>query len=144
MKICVLTLLLVIVSFSAIAQKKKGEETGATLQSSTLSGLSFRLVGPALTSGRISDIASHPSATDTWIVTAASGGVWKTENHGTTSTPIFDSYGSYSIGCVAIAPSNPNVIWIGTGENNNQRSVGYGDGVYLSVDGGKSFKNMGL
>ena len=59
-------------------------------------------------------------------------------------SPIFDSYGSYSIGCVEISPSNPNTIWVGTGENNNQRSVAYGDGVYRSLDGGKSFTNMGL
>ncbi|MDB4075967.1 glycosyl hydrolase, partial [Crocinitomicaceae bacterium] len=74
----------------------------------------------------------------------ASGGVWKTTNHGTTFSPIFDSYGSYSIGCVTIAPTNSNTVWIGTGENNNQRAVAYGDGVYKSLDGGKSFKNMGL
>jgi photosystem II stability/assembly factor-like uncharacterized protein len=102
------------------------------------------LVGPALTSGRVADIAIHPSNPDTWYVAAASGGVWKTMNHGTTFQPIFDQYGSYSIACVQVAPTNPQTIWVGTGENNNQRSVSYGDGVYKSVDGGKSFVNMGL
>jgi len=144
MRIILISTLILSTALSAFGQKKKVEESSSGLSSSTISGLSFRLVGPALTSGRISDMAIHPSSPDTWIVTAASGGVWKTENHGTTFYPIFDNYGSYSIGCVTIAPSNPNVIWIGTGENNNQRSVGYGDGVYLSVDAGKSFKNMGL
>lgn len=114
------------------------------VETSTVKGLSFRLVGPALTSGRIADIAVDPVDHNTWYIAAASGGVWKTNNHGTTFNPIFDGYGSYSIGCVSIAPSNKNTIWVGTGENNNQRSVAYGDGVYKSLDGGKSFKNMGL
>ena len=134
------------VSFISWNQKKKTEETAPKLpyDASTVSPLAFRLVGPALTSGRISDIAIHPSNPDKWFLAAAAGGVWVTTNHGTTFSPIFDGYGSYSIGCVKIAPSNSNVIWIGTGENNNQRSVSYGDGIYKSVDGGKSFVNMGL
>ena len=75
---------------------------------------------------------------------AASGGVWKTTNAGTSWTPIFDNYGSYSIGCVAVDPQNRHVVWVGTGENNSQRSVGYGDGVYKSLDGGASFTRVGL
>ncbi|MCB0665882.1 MAG: glycosyl hydrolase, partial [Saprospiraceae bacterium] len=71
-------------------------------------------------------------------------GVWKTENAGTTYKPIFDSQGSYSIGCVTIDPTNPSVVWVGSGENNNQRSVAYGDGIYKSEDGGSSWTNMGL
>ncbi len=110
----------------------------------TVGALSFRMVGPALTSGRVIDIAVHPTNKDTWYVAAAAGGVWLTQNHGITFEPIFDNYGSYSIGCLAIAPSNPNTVWVGSGENNNQRSVSYGDGIYKSVDGGKSFANMGL
>ncbi|MEY4894241.1 MAG: hypothetical protein RL751_1056, partial [Bacteroidota bacterium] len=110
----------------------------------TVGALSFRMVGPALTSGRVIDIAVHPTNKDTWYVAAAAGGVWLTQNHGITFDPIFDGYGSYSIGCVTLAPSNPNTVWVGSGENNNQRSVSYGDGVYKSVDGGKSFTNMGL
>lgn len=125
-------------------KKKTTTDNGSKIESSSVSGLKFRLVGPALTSGRIADIAVHPKNEHVWFVAAASGGVWKTENHGTTFTPIFDGYGSYSIGCVELAPSNPNTVWVGTGENNNQRSVAYGDGVYKSLDGGKSFKNMGL
>jgi photosystem II stability/assembly factor-like uncharacterized protein len=110
----------------------------------TVGALSFRMVGPALTSGRVIDIAVHPTNKDTWYVAAAAGGVWLTVNHGITFEPIFDNYGSYSIGCLALAPSNPNTVWVGSGENNNQRSVSYGDGIYKSVDGGKSFANMGL
>ena len=80
----------------------------------------------------------------TWYVAAASGGLWKTTNAGTSFSPIFDGEGSYSIGEVVIDPNNPNVIWVGTGENNAQRSVSYGDGVYKSIDGGQSWTNMGL
>ena len=107
-------------------------------------GLTWRSVGPALTSGRIADFAVNPADHSIYYVATASGGVWKTENAGTTYEPIFDGEGSYSIGCVTIDPNNPNVVWVGTGENNNQRSVDYGDGVYKSLDGGKSWKNMGL
>jgi len=110
----------------------------------TLAGLELRSIGPALTSGRISDLVVDPTDAKRWFVAAASGGVWRTENAGTTWTPIFDGEGSYSIGCLALEPGNPNVLWVGTGENNSQRSVGYGDGVYLSLDGGKSFKKVGL
>ncbi|HUL78029.1 MAG TPA: hypothetical protein VL691_12255, partial [Vicinamibacteria bacterium] len=110
----------------------------------TWSGLELRGIGPAVTSGRVVDIAVDPTDRERWFLAVASGGVWKTENAGTTWTPVFDGEGSYSIGCVTIDPRNPNVVWVGTGENNAQRSVGYGDGVYKSEDGGKSWKNVGL
>src|SRR5690606_20654710 len=106
--------------------------------SSLVSGLNFRCIGPAKTSGRIADIAVNPNNQNEYYVAVASGGVWKTVNHGVTYEPVFDSEGSYSIGCVTIDPVNTNTVWVGTGENNNQRSVGYGDGVYKSMDGGKS------
>ena len=128
-------------------EKRDGEEEtedASPLNSKTLSGLKFRTIGPALTSGRIADLAVSPADPDTWFVAAASGGVWKTTNHGTTFTPVFDGEGSYSIGCVSIDPNNPAVVWVGTGENNSQRSVGPGDGVYKSIDGGKSWENVGL
>lgn len=114
------------------------------LNSGLVSSLGFRNIGPAFMSGRIGDIAVDPEHRSTWYVVASSGGVWKTVNAGTTWTPIFDGYGSYSIGCVTIDPKNRNVIWVGTGENNSQRSVGYGDGVYKSLDGGQSFQKVGL
>ncbi len=95
-------------------------------------------------SGRISDLAIHPKAPRTWYVAAASGGVWKTTNAGTTFTPVFDAQSTYSIGSVTIDPNNPHTVWVGTGENNYQRAVGYGDGVYKSVDDGKSWINTGL
>jgi len=95
-------------------------------------------------SGRVGDIAVDPVKHSTWYVAAASGGVWKTTNSGTTWSPIFDGYGSYSIGCVVVDPGNHLVVWVGTGENNSQRSVGYGDGLYKSIDGGASFSKVGL
>ncbi len=110
----------------------------------SLGAFKLRSIGPALTSGRISDFAVRPGKRHEFFVASASGGVWKTVNAGTTFTPVFDAQGSYSIGCVALDPTNPNVVWVGTGENNNQRSVSYGDGVYKSEDGGASWKNVGL
>ena len=103
-----------------------------------------RSVGPAIASGRIGDIAVNPDDFSEWYVATCSGGVWKTTNNGTTFDPIFDGEGAYSIGCVTIDPGDTNVIWVGSGENNSQRSVSFGDGVYKSVDGGKSWENVGL
>jgi photosystem II stability/assembly factor-like uncharacterized protein len=141
-----ISILALTLGLPVIAQKKDTKKTtpAPLFDESTVGGLNFRLVGPALTSGRVIDLAIHPKNADKWYVAAACGGVWLTTNHGTTFSPIFDNYGSYSIGCVELAPSNPNTVWVGTGENNNQRSVAYGDGVYKSLDGGKSFTNMGL
>lgn len=146
MKKTILFILTIALTVSVDAQKKNTAPVSPALpyDAGTVSSISFRNVGPALTSGRVADIAVHPKHPNKWFVAAASGGVWYTENHGTTFSPIFDGYGSYSIACVEMAQSDPNTIWIGTGENNNQRSVAYGDGVYKSIDGGKSFTNMGL
>jgi photosystem II stability/assembly factor-like uncharacterized protein len=124
-------------------EKEKPKED-SVYNSSLVSGLKFRGIGPAFCSGRIADFAVNPKNHSEWFVAVASGHVWKTVNNGTTFEPVFDNYGVYSIGCVVIDPGNSNVIWIGTGENNHQRSLGYGNGVYKSSDGGKSWKNMGL
>ncbi|MFH0946215.1 MAG: glycosyl hydrolase, partial [Planctomycetota bacterium] len=126
------------------AAEKEGEKPEEALSSATLSALKLRNLGPALTSGRIGDFAVDPDNPARFFVAVCSGGVWKTENAGTTWKPIFDGEGSYSIGCLALDPTDSNVLWVGTGENNSQRSVSFGDGIYKSVDGGKSFKNMGL
>ena len=137
--------LLVLCADSAFAQKsKKKKKQEAKKAELNISGLKFRAVGPAFTSGRISDFAVNPNKPYEYYVAVASGGVWKTINNGTTYEPIFDKEGSYSIGCIAMSPHNSDQIWVGTGENNNQRSVAYGDGVYKSNDGGKSWKNTGL
>ena len=102
--------------------------------SETVRGLSLRSIGPAASGGRISDIEIDPKDKNTWYVSVASGGVWKTTNAGTTWKPLFDEQGSYSTGVVEIDPKNSRVIWVGTGENTAQRSVGFGDGVYKSED----------
>jgi len=114
-----------------------------SMSAGTFSGLELRSIGPAVTSGRVIDLAVHPHHRHTWYL-ATVGGVWKTANAGTSWTPLFDGEGSFSIGCVAIDPRNPSVVWVGTGENNSQRSVSYGDGVYRSEDGGKRWENVGL
>ncbi len=108
------------------------------------SGLKFRSIGPAFTSGRIADIAIHPKNENIWYVAVGSGGVWKTTNSGTTWKPIFDKQVSYSIGTVTIDPNNPHTIWVGTGENVGGRHVAFGDGIYVSYDDGAHWKNMGL
>ena len=109
-----------------------------------IKGVSFRNIGPAFMSGRIADVAIHPENHHIWYVAAGSGGVWKTSNSGTTWQPVFDGQKSFSIGCVSIDPNNPHRVWVGTGENVGGRHMGFGDGIYLSEDDGKSWKNMGL
>jgi photosystem II stability/assembly factor-like uncharacterized protein len=127
---------------SSSDEEKKDDKD--PFNSSTFNGMKMRLIGPALSSGRIIDFAVNPDNHAEFYVAVASGNVFKTTNGGITFEPIFDKYGSYSIGCVTIDPNNPHCIWVGTGENNSQRSVGWGDGIYKSMDGGKSFKHMGL
>lgn len=107
-------------------------------------GLKLRGIGPSVMGGRISDIAVHPEHPSTWYVAAGSGNLWKTVNSGITWKPIFDNEPSYSIGAIAIDPNNPETVWLGTGENVSGRHVGWGSGVYRSLDGGKSWKQMGL
>lgn len=104
----------------------------------------FRGIGPASMGGRIDDIAGVDSNPYIYYVGFATGGVWKTTNNGTTFTPIFDTYSTASIGDIAIAPSNPDIVWVGTGEANNRQSASFGDGIYKSTDAGKTFTKMGL
>lgn len=134
-----------------LAQKKKDAKAVITSNTETkkedplpLGAFKLRSIGPAVTSGRVVDMAINPKNHSEYYVATAAGGVWKTVNHGVTYEPIFDGEGSYSIGCVTIDPNNTNVVWVGSGENNNQRAANYGDGVYKSEDGGKSWKNVGL
>ncbi|MBK7133848.1 MAG: glycosyl hydrolase [Bacteroidales bacterium] len=138
-----------LITCPGMAQKKKEttkepEKKEAGLTSSTFGGLSFRSIGPAWCSGRISDFAVNPLNHSEIYVGVSAGNIWKTTNNGTTWSPIFDKYGAYAIGCLKMDPENPSVIWAGTGENTHQRQLGYGDGIYKSEDGGASWKNMGL
>ncbi len=144
-KPAVVAILLFAVAASGFAAETKAASPPAPrLSSDTLAGLAFRSIGPGLMSGRISDLAIHPANRALWYVAAGSGGVWKTANAGTTWTPIFDGQGAYSIGCLALDPRNPDIVWLGTGENVSGRHVGYGDGVYKSLNGGKTWTNVGL
>jgi len=130
---------LLLISTCSFSQKQENKE-----KNNKISGLKFRSIGPAFASGRVSDFAVNPTNHSEYYVGFAAGHIWKTQNNGTTFTPIFDEENVYSIGCLKLDPNNSNVIWAGTGENNHQRSVSYGNGVYKSLDGGKSWKNMGL
>ena len=130
--------------FSVVSGAKKGTKKKDPINSSLISGLKLRSIGPSFTSGRISEFAVNPLDHSEYYVAVSSGNVWKTNNSGITFKPVFEKYGSYSIGTIVIDPTNSNTVWIGTGENNHQRALGYGDGIYKSVDGGKSWKNMGL
>ncbi|MHC4937137.1 MAG: WD40/YVTN/BNR-like repeat-containing protein [Planctomycetota bacterium] len=123
-------------------EEEAEEEDG--LRRDQIGALKLRSIGPALMSGRIADIVVDPTRPNIWYVAAGSGGIWKTTNAGTTWTPIFDDQGSYSIGCLTLDPSNAETLWVGSGENVGGRHVGYGDGVYVSHDAGRSFKNVGL
>jgi photosystem II stability/assembly factor-like uncharacterized protein len=106
--------------------------------------ITLRNIPGTFTSGRIADVAVDPKNHNIWYVATASGGLWKTTNHGMTFAPIFDDGGSYSLGCVTIDPKNSDVVWLGTGENESQRAIGWGDGIYKSTDAGKTWKNVGL
>jgi len=138
-------LVLLAVAASLAGPTLAAEEADAPLLSiETFEGLKLRNIGPALMSGRIADIAIHPGDDSVWYVAVGSGGVWKTVNAGTTWTPLFDEESAYSIGCVTVHPSNPHVVWVGTGEDVGGRHVGFGDGVYRSRDGGAHWENRGL
>ena len=137
-------LLLLCPLFVFVLSLGQAQHLDSFLNDQRFSQIKMRSIGPAFMSGRIADIAIHPNHENTWYVAVGSGGVWKTTNAGTTWKPIFDKQAVYSIGCITIDPQNPNRIWVGTGENVGGRHVSFGDGIYLSEDGGSSWKNMGL
>src|SRR5581483_10758424 len=116
-------------------------QNGAT---SLASGFKFRAIGPASMGGRIDDIAVSESDPSIVYIGYAVGGVFKSENNGTTFTPVFEGYTTASIGDIAIHPTNPNIVYVGTGEPNNRQTSSFGDGIYKTTDGGKTFQNIGL
>src|SRR5204863_6668515 len=118
----------------------------APFRSATISGLGARNIGSATMSGRISAIAGtrEPSGKITMFVGAASGGVWKSEDSGTRYRPVFDEQSAQSIGAIALDPSNPKNVWVGTGESWTRNSVSIGDGMYKSNDGGETWTHAGL
>jgi len=128
----------------AAAALPLGAQRAPGVDPALVASLEWRTIGPAVTGGRVVDIAVADREVRTIYIASASGGVWKTVNAGTTWTPVFENEGTISVGDIAVAPSNPNVVWVGTGEANNQRSSSWGDGVYKSLDGGKTWMHMGL
>ena len=142
--VIVAALLAVVVAASPARVSADQEAGNGGLRAAHLAALEWREIGPALTSGRIADIAGVADAPDTLYVATATGGAWKTTNRGVTWQAVFENGGTASLGSVSVAPSNPNVVWLGSGETWNWRSVSWGDGVYKSEDGGRSWTHMGL
>src|SRR3954466_5815421 len=142
------TAFLLLASFLVLSALPRAQApAGAAIDSKQLGTLRWRSIGPANTGGRVDDIsvARVPGAPDAIYVGTASGGIFKSTNQGTSWTPVFDKVDAMmSIGDLAVAPSNPNIVWAGTGEANNRQSSSWGDGVYKSVDGGRTWANTGL
>ena len=130
-----------------MAQAPQGGAAERTINQSDdplLKRFVWRSIGPVAMGGRIDDIAVLESDPSTFYIGYATGGIWKTENNGTTFTPLFDEYPVSSIGDIAIAPSDKNILYVGTGEPNNRQSSSFGGGIYKSTDGGKTFAFLGL
>src|SRR5687767_1988150 len=124
--------------FGAPVAAQNGGQPKSPLETA-FSRLEWRSIGPAIMGGRIADVEGVPGDPNVVYVASASGGLWKTTNGGVKWTPIFEREGTMSIGDIALAPSNPEVVWVGTGESNVRNSVSFGDGVYKSTDGGKTW-----
>jgi len=137
------TLLLAAVGAPAPARAQDSSPINATTNP-LLSAFRWRSIGPVGQGGRVDDFAVHPTDPRIFFVGFATGGLWKTTNAGTTFTPVFDTYDTHSIGSVAIAPSDPDVVWVGTGESNNRQTSSFGAGMYKSTDGGETFSYVGL
>ena len=136
-----------LVTTPAAAQRAGGGPDSAMINRSAnplLSSFRFRSIGPAGMAGRVDDIAVSESNPSVIYLGYAMGGVFKSENNATTFEPIFETYGSASIGDIAVHPTNPNIVYVGTGEPNNRQSSSFGDGVYKTTDGGKTFTYIGL
>ncbi len=149
-RLAALALAAILIGGAAYAATPAKPATGKTeppqspLAKASLDGLSFRSIGPAITGGRVTALAVNPHDHTEYYVAAGSGSLWKTRNSGATFAPVFDGESAFPIGAVTLDPSDPHVVWVGTGENNAQSYVVPGDGVYKSEDGGKSWTNKGL
>ncbi len=119
-------------------------QNGAGINEQVLKGLELRSIGPGISTGRVQDVEIDPKNPNVWYVASAFGGLWKTVNRGITFEPIFDSGPSFTLCCVVVDPRDSNTVWLGTGENTSQRSAHFGDGIYKSLDAGKTWKRMGL
>ncbi|MFZ0214105.1 MAG: hypothetical protein WBE20_06255 [Candidatus Acidiferrales bacterium] len=134
---------IVLAAPTAVPQTRNASNNNLSYQDA-IQNLSFRSIGPANMDGRIDAFAVPRHHTDTIYVASATGGVWKSTNRGTTWAPIFDQEPVSSIGAIEIAPSDPSIVWVGTGEANNRQTSSWGDGVYRSTDAGATWTNMGL
>lgn len=114
------------------------------LTAQTLAGIPLRALGPGLVTGRIADIKIDPKNPSTWYIATAFGGLWKTVNRGASFTPLFDEQSTHNMCCIEIDPRNSDILWLGTGENHSQRSAHFGDGLFKSIDAGKTWKQVGL
>ena len=141
--LCFLVFAVCLVLFAGAAQGQK-QQPGTAVPETLLDGLKWRSIGPANMGGRIDDFAAVESDPRIIYVATASGGLWKTVNNGVTWEPLFDDQVTSSIGDVTVSPSHPDIIWVGTGEPNNRQSSSWGDGIYKSEDGGRTWKYMGL
>ena len=119
-------------------------QSPSPVTSDALKALQFRSIGPTLSSGRVADITVDPTHANIYYVASAVGGLWKSDNRGNTWTSVFDNGGSFNMCCVVVDPKNSDVVWLGTGENSNPRSSTYGDGLYKSTDGAKTWTRVGL
>lgn len=133
-----------VVLTSSLAATSVAAQVSQPLDSTTLAAFRWRSIGPATMGGRITDIEGIPSPSKTFFVAAATGGVWKTTNAGVTFRPVFDNERVISMGDLAIAPSDTNIVWAGTGEEDSRNSISPGGGIYKSMDGGLTWKFMGL
>ena len=138
------TILLTTCLTAFLSPNVMAKEQGSKPAANPLASIPLRNIGPAMISGRISDFAFNPDSPHEFYVATASGNLWKTENNMTTWKPLFENEGAYALGVIEMAKGNKHLLWVGTGENNAQRSVAKGDGVYKSEDGGKSWQHMGL
>ncbi|MDR3665751.1 MAG: glycosyl hydrolase [Ignavibacteriaceae bacterium] len=143
-KTIILTISAILLINSALFFAQNSKSSPDSLKDISLAGLKFRSIGPALTGGRVIDIAVNLQDHSEYFIASGSGSLWKTSNNGITFSPVFENQKTFAIGSVSIDPTNPNIVWAGTGENSNHYNVAYGDGIYKSEDGGESWKNMGI